>query len=175
MPRGSSFNSYILCNADEWQYRKMKVGGHCIMVLHILCHKENAVAGWGFFALLLLSYSYKLSSVDGNPHSISPKSQRVCQLTFNILSGNCRTECCIEVFPPTPHCSFRKWADIFSKRCMPSPGNSRNCRPLVWKLPVNCIWLFSEGIIKPPKKFCVARTTSTSKFVELCTIYTRKP
>lgn len=151
MPRGSSFNSDILCNADEWQYRKMKVGGHCIIVLHILCHKENAVAGWGFFTLLPLSYSCKFSSADGNPHSISSKSQGVCQLTFNFqveivgLNGGV-----LKSFPLTPCCSFRKRAarDIFSKRCVPSPGNYRNCRPLVWKVPVSfcCCFFSSQGI-----------------------------
>lgn len=146
MPRGSSFNSDILCNADEWQYRKMKVGGHCIIVLHILRHKENAVAGWGFFTLLPLSYSCKFSSADGNPHSISPKSQGVCQLTFNfqveIVGLNGGT---LKSFPLTPCCPFRKRADIVSKRCVPSPGNCRTCRPLVWKAPVSYFFFLSQG------------------------------
>lgn len=148
MPRGSSFNSYILCNADEWQYRKMKVGGHCIIVLHILCHKENAVAGWGFFALLLLSYSYKFSSVDGNPHSISPKSQGVCQLTFNFQVEIAGVNGALMYFLLHFAAPLGSEQTFFSKRCMPSPGNGRNCNPLVWKTPVNYFFFFSEGIIQ---------------------------
>lgn len=101
----------------------MKVGGHCIIVLHILCHKENAVAGWGFFALLLLSYSYKFSSVDGNPHSISPKSQGVCQLTFNFQVEIAGLNGALMYFLLHLAVPLGSEQTFFSKRCMPSPGN----------------------------------------------------
>lgn len=158
----------------------MKVGGHCIIVLHILCHKENAVAGWGFFTLLPLSYSCKFSSADGSPHSFSPKSQGVCQLSFNFqveivgLNGGV-----LKFFPQTPCCSFRKRAarDIFSKRCVPSPGNYRNCRPLVWKAPLvfGFFFFFSQSIYTNTRiRSAQLGLPSTSKFVEVLTFYTRK-